>query len=85
MGMAEDEGKNNIIIEISVINCLKRHHTCHVLKFLIFRPQRVWVWLRMRAKITSDLKSMSLIYLKLPRMPYFEVFNISHSEGIGYG
>ena len=43
MGMDEDEGegKNNIKFEISVINCLKRHPTCHILKILIFHPQRV--------------------------------------------
>ena len=81
------ENKNNIRFEISVINCLKQHPICHVLTFLIFRPQRISGMGEDEGEgknnIRFEIKVINLLE-KTPHMPYFQVLNFSPSEGIGY-
>ena len=72
MGEDQDENKNNIRFEISVINCLKQHPICHILKFLIFRPQRVSGMGEDEGKnnIRFEINVFNLLEMT-PHMPYF--------------
>ena len=81
MGMVE--GKNNIRFEISVINCLKRHPTCHVFNF---SPSEGMGMAENEGKniIRLEIKVINLLETT-PHMPCFEIFNFSSSEDIGYG
>ena len=82
------KAKKNTRFEISAITCLKRHPTCHVLKFLIFHPQRVSGMGEDKGKgknnIRFEIRVINLLETT-PHMPYFENFNILTSEDVGYG